>query len=99
MALDVKSPLDLVYECFAKLGLRYICVVKDGKYAGMVSFWVDSSLRKSLIQMLTNHLDTQEDVCQVHARATCGRIFSLSLRHVYCGDDNSSIKHDSTLNA
>lgn len=37
VALDVKSPMDLVYECFAKLGLRYICVLKDGKYAGMVS--------------------------------------------------------------
>lgn len=29
--------MDLVYELFAKLGLRYICVLKDGKYAGMVS--------------------------------------------------------------
>jgi chloride channel 3/4/5 len=29
--------MDLVYECFAKLGLRYICVTKEGKYAGMVS--------------------------------------------------------------
>lgn len=29
--------MDLVYELFAKLGLRYICVVKDGRYAGMVS--------------------------------------------------------------
>ena len=37
IALDVHSPMDLVYECFVKLGLRYICVVRDGKYAGMVS--------------------------------------------------------------
>ena len=29
--------MDLVYECFVKLGLRYICVLRDGKYAGMVS--------------------------------------------------------------
>jgi chloride channel 3/4/5 len=29
--------MDLVYECFVKLGLRYICVLKDGKFAGMVS--------------------------------------------------------------
>ena len=36
MALDIRSPMDLVYECFTKLGLRYICVIKDGKYAGMV---------------------------------------------------------------
>ncbi|KAI1824813.1 voltage-gated chloride channel-like protein [Xylaria intraflava] len=35
VALDINSPIDLVYECFAKLGLRYICVLKDGRYAGM----------------------------------------------------------------
>ncbi|KXX73884.1 H(+)/Cl(-) exchange transporter 3 [Madurella mycetomatis] len=35
VALDIKSPMDLVYECFVKLGLRYICVLRDGKYAGM----------------------------------------------------------------
>ncbi|KAK3301923.1 chloride channel [Chaetomium strumarium] len=35
VALDIRSPLDLVYECFVKLGLRYICVLRDGKYAGM----------------------------------------------------------------
>lgn len=37
VALDIRSPMDLVYECFVKLGLRYICVLKDGRYAGMVS--------------------------------------------------------------
>ncbi|ROT40364.1 hypothetical protein SODALDRAFT_321732 [Sodiomyces alkalinus F11] len=36
MALDIRSSMDLVYECFSKLGLRYICVLKDGRYAGMV---------------------------------------------------------------
>lgn len=35
VALDLRSPMDLVYECFAKLGLRYICVTSEGKYAGM----------------------------------------------------------------
>lgn len=35
VALDIKSPMDLVYECFVKLGLRYICVLKNGRYAGM----------------------------------------------------------------
>ncbi|KAI1323140.1 chloride channel [Xylariaceae sp. FL0255] len=35
VALDIRSPLDLVYECFAKLGLRYVCVLKNGLYAGM----------------------------------------------------------------
>lgn len=37
MALDIHSPMDLVYECFAKLGLRYICILRNGTYAGMVS--------------------------------------------------------------
>lgn len=37
MALDIHSPMDLVYECFVKLGLRYICVLRDGQYAGLVS--------------------------------------------------------------
>ncbi|KAF2126187.1 hypothetical protein P153DRAFT_369537 [Dothidotthia symphoricarpi CBS 119687] len=36
VALDVHSPMDLVYECFVKLGLRYICVLRDGQYAGLV---------------------------------------------------------------
>ncbi|CBX97319.1 hypothetical protein IAQ61_007267 [Plenodomus lingam] len=36
VALDVHSPMDLVYECFVKLGLRYICVLRDGKFAGLV---------------------------------------------------------------
>ncbi|KAI3344026.1 chloride channel [Ustulina deusta] len=35
VTLDIKSPLELVHECFAKLGLRYICVLKNGRYAGM----------------------------------------------------------------
>lgn len=36
MSLDIHSPMDLVYECFVKLGLRYICVLRDGRYAGLV---------------------------------------------------------------
>ncbi|EMC98747.1 hypothetical protein BAUCODRAFT_65114 [Baudoinia panamericana UAMH 10762] len=36
VALDITSPMDLVFECFVKLGLRYICVLREGKYAGMV---------------------------------------------------------------
>ncbi|SLM37638.1 clc channel protein [Lasallia pustulata] len=36
VALDIHSPMDLVYQCFAKLGLRYICVVRGGQYAGLV---------------------------------------------------------------
>lgn len=37
MALERNSPMDLVYECFAKLGLRYLCVTRDGQFAGVVS--------------------------------------------------------------
>ena len=36
VALDIHSPMDLVFQCFVKLGLRYICVSKDGAYAGLV---------------------------------------------------------------
>lgn len=36
LALDIQSPMDLVYECFVKLGLRYVCITQDGKYAGLV---------------------------------------------------------------
>lgn len=36
VALDIHSPMDLVFQCFVKLGLRYICVLRDGQYAGMV---------------------------------------------------------------
>lgn len=41
VSLDVHSPMDLVYECFVKLGLRYICVLRDGKYAGLVSRFIE----------------------------------------------------------
>ena len=36
VALDFYSPMDLVYQCFVKLGLRYVCVLKDGHFAGLV---------------------------------------------------------------
>ncbi|KAL4959255.1 chloride channel protein [Aspergillus stella-maris] len=36
LALDIHSPIDLVYQCFVKLGLRYLCVLSDGQYAGLV---------------------------------------------------------------
>lgn len=36
VALDIKSSMELVHQCFVKLGLRYICVVSDGEYCGMV---------------------------------------------------------------
>ncbi len=36
VALDIHSPMDLVFQCFVKLGLRYICVLRDGEYGGLV---------------------------------------------------------------
>jgi chloride channel 3/4/5 len=36
MALDIRSPLELVFELFSKLGLRYLCVLDGGKFAGLV---------------------------------------------------------------
>ncbi|KAG8531503.1 uncharacterized protein KY384_003132 [Bacidia gigantensis] len=36
IALDIHSPMDQVFQCFTKLGLRYVCVLKGGMYAGMV---------------------------------------------------------------
>ena len=36
VALDVNSPMDLVYQVFVKLGLRYVCALRDGQFAGMV---------------------------------------------------------------
>ncbi len=46
VALDIRSPMDLVYECFAKLGLRYICVLREGRYAGVV--WETSRILTSV---------------------------------------------------
>lgn len=46
VALDIRSPMDLVYECFVKLGLRYICALKDGRYAGMVSGALSESTKR-----------------------------------------------------
>ncbi|KAF2721649.1 hypothetical protein K431DRAFT_223589 [Polychaeton citri CBS 116435] len=36
VSLDISSPMDLVFECFVKLGLRYICVLQEGKFVGLV---------------------------------------------------------------
>ena len=36
VSLDICSPMDLVFECFVKLGLRYICVSREGKFGGLV---------------------------------------------------------------
>ncbi|KEZ44818.1 Uncharacterized protein SAPIO_CDS2934 [Scedosporium apiospermum] len=52
VALDIHSPMDLVYECFSKLGLRYICVLRDGKYAGMTH-------KKSFVKYMRELLQEQ----------------------------------------
>lgn len=36
VSLEICSPMDLVYECFVKLGLRYICVLREGRFVGLV---------------------------------------------------------------
>ncbi|KAI5306715.1 hypothetical protein KEM56_007487 [Ascosphaera pollenicola] len=36
VSLDSHSPINLVYQCFVKLGLRYMCVLQCGQYAGLV---------------------------------------------------------------
>ncbi|KAK3939946.1 chloride channel [Diplogelasinospora grovesii] len=64
-ALDIRSPMDLVYECFVKLGLRYICILRDGRYAGMVG---DLLFLNSTVLMTNNQADAQEEVCEIHAR-------------------------------
>ncbi|KAJ5339433.1 hypothetical protein N7452_006161 [Penicillium brevicompactum] len=50
IALDVHSSIDLVYQCFAKLGLRYLCVTQDGKYAGLVH-------KKSFVKFMKENSD------------------------------------------
>lgn len=36
ITLDIHAPMDLAFQCFVKLGLRYICVLKEGQYAGLI---------------------------------------------------------------
>ncbi|KAF3915296.1 hypothetical protein AA313_de0202069 [Arthrobotrys entomopaga] len=36
IALEIRSPMELVYELFAKLGLRFLCITQEGQFAGMV---------------------------------------------------------------
>lgn len=45
IALDIHSSVDLVYQCFVKLGLRYLCVTQNGAYAGLVH-------KKAFVQFL-----------------------------------------------
>jgi chloride channel 3/4/5 len=36
IALSRNAPMELVFELFSKLGLRYLCIVDGGKYVGVV---------------------------------------------------------------
>lgn len=65
MALDIHSPMDLVYECFVKLGLRYICVTKNGQYAGLVRIPVTKNNRMN--RLILTRSGTQENFCKVYA--------------------------------
>jgi chloride channel 3/4/5 len=48
LALDIHSPINLVYQCFVKLGLRYLCVNHDGQYAGLVH-------KKAFVKYMKEH--------------------------------------------
>lgn len=48
VSLDIHSPVDLVYQCFVKLGLRYLCVLQDGQYAGLVH-------KKTFVKFVKEH--------------------------------------------
>ncbi len=36
IALSRNAPMELVFELFSKLGLRYLCIVDGGRYIGVV---------------------------------------------------------------
>lgn len=61
MALDIHSPMDLVYECFVKLGLRYVCVNRDGRFAGLVSLSLSFSLPFRFLFLDLYHHSTSQD--------------------------------------
>lgn len=62
--------MDLVYECFVKLGLRYVCITREGRFAGMVRpFPLHLSSHRSFPIAQSNvETDPQKDICKVHAR-------------------------------
>ncbi len=37
IALEANTPLQIAHDCFRKLGFRYLCVVQNGRYVGLVS--------------------------------------------------------------
>ncbi|KAF3221970.1 hypothetical protein TWF192_009626 [Orbilia oligospora] len=47
IALEIRSPMELVYELFVKLGLRFLCITQEGQFAGMVH-------KKDLLKYLKN---------------------------------------------
>ena len=76
IALDIASPMDLVYECFVKLGLRYICVTRGGRFAGIVcgilppspgglSFYTRLLFATTLLTLSLPSTGPQENIRQV----------------------------------
>ena len=48
IALDIHSPIDVVFQCFTKLGLRYLCVLQNGQYVGLVH-------KKAFVKFMKEH--------------------------------------------
>ena len=79
VALDIHSPMDLVYECFVKLGLRYICVLRDGHFAGMVSNALSTSMCSFWIPNADCVTGAQEGVCEIYQRSGSGATLELDV--------------------
>ncbi|CCU83043.1 voltage-gated chloride channel (ClcA) [Blumeria hordei DH14] len=59
ITVDIRSPTNLVHECFMKLGPRYICFSREGDFAGMVSKYnvqSDVSLELIVLRFIAPHL-------------------------------------------
>ncbi|KAH9205569.1 hypothetical protein DL95DRAFT_417321 [Leptodontidium sp. 2 PMI_412] len=37
LTLDIKSPMELAYQCFVKLGLRNVCVTSNGRFIKVIN--------------------------------------------------------------
>lgn len=46
IVLEADTPIQFVYECFRNLGLSHLCVVRDGKFIGLVSELLICVLKK-----------------------------------------------------
>lgn len=48
IALEADAPMQFVYDCFRNLGLSYLCVVRNGKFVGLVGDPLNCTLKKKL---------------------------------------------------